>query len=229
MTTRLNRLVCWTIGALVCASSIVACGKAAHQAAVTRVQKQTIDVPKVGLWQSPEEVQGIPVLAKGVVPGGGKFAIFLEPSEADNGKSIEYSLMIGKAMPVKYEPFHPPPSHVRDGMLWGKAGGRMVVGEDSDAAVIMTIIDGCTGPYPHRVAWGLLKARRDTVTAYTDHRSIRFRTAALPRQLRVAGVAVYASLPPRSGGKIVTRTANGRVVNEESLPRPSEAGKCGGR
>lgn len=101
----------------------------------------------------------------------------------------------------------------------------MVVGREG--AVVMTVIDGCTGPYSHRVVWGLLKSKRDTVTAYTDHRRIRFKTAVLPRQLHASSVAVYALLPPRAGGYIITRTPSGRMVNEESLPAPNEVGKCG--
>ncbi|HEV7942468.1 MAG TPA: hypothetical protein VGP17_06670 [Solirubrobacteraceae bacterium] len=185
-----------------------------------------MSVPKVGMRQSPEEVGGIPVLARGTLPGGGKFVIFLEPYKANKSKSIEYSLMLGKAEPVNYEPPNSPRRFVHKGMVWGKTGGDMVVGYEGGGTVMMTIIDGCTGPYPDRVAWGLLKARRDIVMAYTDGRVIRFRTAALPRHLDAAGVVIYALLPPRANGQIITRAPDGGVVYKESLPKSSEGKKC---
>lgn len=225
MIRRLSGLAWLAIGTLAFGAPIAGCGGSAQVASVPQKVKKTASIPKVGRNQSPEEVPGILVLATGTLSGSGKFAIFLEPSETNKDTSVEYSLMMGDAEPVRYEPPHPPSWRVHNGMVWGKAGGRMVVGREG--AVVMTVIDGCTGPYPHRVVWGLLKSRRDTVTAYTDHRRIRFKTAVLPRQLHASSVAVYALLPPRAGGYIITRTPSGRMVNEESLPAPNEVGKCG--
>lgn len=221
------RLACWTVTMLVCGALVAACGSS-HGTSASLNARKTVSVPKVGLRQSPEEVKGIPVLARGPLPGGGKFVVFLEPSWANKDAFIQYSLMIGTAEPIKYEPSQIPPSHVHKDMVWGGAGGRMVVGREGGAAVTMTTIEGCVGPYPNKIAWGLLKSRLDTVTAYTGGRSISFRVAVLPQQLHAAGVAVYASLPPRSGGRIVTRAPDGTTVNVESLPGRREAVKCSG-
>lgn len=212
----------WAIAVLVSAVSIGACGESAASAL------RGSGIPKVGIHQAPEEVHGISVLAKGKLPGGGKFAIFVEPKANGGGASIRYWLVTGSAVPVRYVP-----SDIswprRKGVVWDNLGSEVDTWRASKDAVTATMsVDGCIGPYPYRVEWLLLKAKRDTVTAYMDSRSIRFRTTILPRQLRAAGVVVYALLPWASG-QVVTRAPDGRAVHKESLlGRSQEVDKCGG-
>lgn len=85
-----------------------------------------------------------------------------------------------------------------------RAGVIDVVGEN-----------GCAGPEanerPYALAYGLLRQRRDTVTANADGRVQSFKEAAIPARLDPEGVLVYALLQP-GVNTIVVRSPRGHVM-----------------
>ena len=80
----------------------------------------------------------------------------------------------------------------------------------------MRVDHGCVGTYGYALAYGLLRNPSDMVTASSrDGKLIRFKQVAVPLNLHAHGVLVYALLG--SGQiNILTRTANGQIVGNES-------------
>lgn len=73
----------------------------------------------------------------------------------------------------------------------------------------------CVGPYPFTVAYGILRARHDTVTARGGGRTTRFSKATIPARLHPHGVLVYAELEA-GANEIIIRAPNGRIVSHEN-------------
>jgi hypothetical protein len=173
-------------------------------------------LPSVGRFQTPEEVKGIPILAKGRLPGGGRFVIFAEPHRDKADNTVYYTAMLAHAEPTRYEAKIPQP-HIRDGMVWGKSGGVEIEHQRGTIAVSMVSAEGCTGLYPHTIIWGLVKNKRVTVTAYRGKKVVQFTKVRLPARLHASGELVYALLPFGRQDLVVAREGD-RIISRETWP-----------
>jgi hypothetical protein len=82
----------------------------------------------------------------------------------------------------------------------------------------MNVSGGCVDSHEtSRLAEGLLRVPRDTVTAQGRGGEISFRRVAIPAGLYPDGVFVYALLGP-GPADVVTRTPTGRIVGKEAYP-----------
>ncbi|MHB1859190.1 MAG: hypothetical protein ACYCUM_03600 [Solirubrobacteraceae bacterium] len=170
-------------------------------------------LPNVGRFRAPEDVKGIPVLATGRLPGDGRFAFYAEPHRVHGTGRLYYILMNATAEPAADEPQPVPLSHVVDGMVWGHGGGAALEAYYYGVQQI-SIIYECVGSYPFALAYGRMRNARNTITASSDGRTVRFKKAVIPARLHPDGVLVYALLPP-GRNDVVTRTLGGRVVSTE--------------
>lgn len=215
MNRRPKRFVRWATAMLAIGMSVSACGQSVRNAKTSPTVDVAIKLPKVGRLEAPEDVPGIPILAKGILPGGGKFVIYAQPHRAATGRQVTYSAMLGTSEPAKYAP-----PNLRNRPPWGKAGG-IEMNNRWMRGLQMDVTEECDGPYAYNFAWALLRNIDDSMTARLAKGNIRFKTTVIPARLHPFGALAYAVLPEGSAGReVVIRTPSGRVVSEEAMPGP---------
>lgn len=209
-----------TLGLILLAVVFEACGcgggeRASHMHNMSHAADAE-QLPNVGRFQAPEEVKGISILAKGRLPGGGRFVIFAEPHMDKTDKTVDYTAMLAHAEPTRYER-NIPQAHIRDGMIWGKSGGVELEHQRGTVAVSMVSAEGCTGLNPHTIIWGLVENPRVTVTAYKGNKTVQFTKVRLPVWLHASGELVYALLPFGRQDLVVAHEDN-RTISRENWP-----------
>jgi hypothetical protein len=177
-------------------------------------QSTTVDSP-VGF--RPLERDGgrhsqIDILAKGRLPGGATFVITAVHDKAANE--------------LAYHADEPSWRGERR-LLRYVGGGGVTVGQHGPVAVLeLAVAGGCVAWHPYALAYGILGDARDSVTAHSDGRSVRFAKVALPAYFHFRGAAVYALLVAGRNW-VVIQAPDGRAVHSEWRDGAHESGACG--
>jgi hypothetical protein len=74
---------------------------------------------------------------------------------------------------------------------------------------------GCTGSHAYALAFGFLRAPRDTVLAQGHEATTVLHHVPIPASLHAGGVLVY-SLLPSTPSDVIVRAPNGKTVSDES-------------
>jgi hypothetical protein len=105
-------------------------------------------------------------------------------------------------------------------------GGGVAMKPGEYGPLVMQVKHGCLASDKYTFAYGLLRARRDTVVAQGGSSPIVFRRVAIPMNLQADGILVYALLGP-GRTDIVLRAPNGRIVRDESYASEPGVTPCG--
>lgn len=155
------------------------------------------------------------VLARGTLPGGGRFIVVLT-------SSVERRIAYYAEEPARYGASH----NRQHGLVRGGAGDGVRLSAPLHAPLEINVYQSCVGPYPYALAFGMLHNAHNSVTAYANDKSVKFAKAELPSSLRSRGTLVYALLGPGQN-RIITRTIAGEIVSSEVRRGISVDSSCG--
>lgn len=206
---------CMAMGTLVC---VAACGGSVAAAGAPSQSATRPALPKVG-DHAPEEVKGLPILARGTLRGGGRFVLYAEPGETHGGRLL-YTAGVAIGDPVRYQPSPEAVSQageVKEGLVWGGSRGvSLSSSRDSRVRIVMATESGCIGPHPFLIVYGVVGSAKERVIAEAHGETQAFRNVAVPRKLGNVGRFVYAKMKPGKY-RVIFERANGRIVRSVSV------------